>query len=517
MRPSRIIALVIGCLLVIPALALLTGGGALGLGYAFGRGDDGYFDTTIDRLATSTVAVTAEDITFAAEPGSPDWVLDALDVDVRLRVTGNDREQALFVGIARQDDLDTYLSGVAHDQITEIADDLEPVYRTTPGTATIAPPIDQDFWAASAVGTNIQTLEWEATSGEWAAVIMNADGRPGVIADVNVGVKAAFLLPLALVMLTVGAVTTALSVGLIIVGSRDAHRSQSPTPSAPATSAPTPIAQAATPTPAAPTGEQLTTPHDPHPVTLTARLDPTLSRWKWLVKWFLAIPHFVVLVFLSMAFVLLTMVAAVAILVTGHYPRGIFDFNVGVLRWSWRVNYYAGTGGIGTDRYPPFSLRPEADDPAEFDIEYPPQLSRGLVLVKWFLAIPHLIIVALLTGSSVRWLAAEGDRFGFDPTGGGGLLGLLVLVVGFVLLFSGRYPPPLFDLIVGFNRWIYRTIAYVALMTDVYPPFRLDQGGSENPATPPPPPSDPLDLRNEPPRTIDPVTDVHTSADGLTS
>ncbi len=232
---------------------------------------------------------------------------------------------------------------------------------------------------------------------------------------------------------------------------------------------------------------------------MTADLDPSLSRWKWLVKWFLAIPHFIALAFLTIAFMLLTLVAAVAIVFTGQYPRGIFDFNVGVLRWSWRVSFYAGTGGIGTDRYPPFSLEPEDGDPASLDIAYPEQLSRGLVFVKLLLAIPHLIIVALLTGSSVRWLAAEGDRVGFDPNGGGGFLGLLVLIAGVVLLFTGRYPQALFDLIVGFNRWIYRVIAYVALMTDVYPPFRLDQGGSEPPAPPIPPlPSDPptsLDLR----------------------
>ena len=215
-----------------------------------------------------------------------------------------------------------------------------------------------------------------------------------------------------------------------------------------------------------------------YPVHVEARLDDRLSRWLWLVKWLLAIPHYLVLLVLWVAYAVLSVVAFVAILVTGRYPRAVFDFNVGVLRWSWRVAYYA-YGALGTDQYPPFTFDDVPDYPAHLTIDYPAHLSRGLVLVKWWLlALPQYLVVGLFVGGGL-WVgstALNGDR---GPEQGLGLIGVLVTVAAVVLLFTGRYPQSLFDLVLGLNRWVLRVAAYASLMTDVYPPFRLDMGGPE--------------------------------------
>lgn len=195
-----------------------------------------------------------------------------------------------------------------------------------------------------------------------------------------------------------------------------------------------------------------------YPLEFRGDLSQPPGRGLWLIKWLLIIPHLFVLFFLAFAFFVSWIICFFAILFTKKYPKGLFDFNVGFIRWWWRVVFYA-YSALGTDKYPPFSLDPDPDYPADLSVTYPEELSRGLVLVKWWLlAIPHYIIVGIFAGGNESI----------------GLIGVLVIIVAIVLLFTGKYPDSLFKLIIALNRWVYRVAIYAALMTDKYPPFSLE-------------------------------------------
>ena len=466
MKPARIVSLVIGSLLALIGFGLLAGGGILGWALATQRDDAGYFTTSNLRFATDSYALTSDKIDLG-DPG-PDGFGEWANATVRVSVDSAGSGD-VFVGIARDADVETYLKGVPHDDITSTnrfgrSSDAEYRRENVDGTSKPDAPATQTFWVAQASGVGTQEITWHVKGGSWAIVVMHADGTPNVTADVQLGGQVDHLVAIAVALAVGGIVLLAGGAALIVVGVARPHAHDGAT---------VPSSTVRATTGATPTSIVPTVVAGAYPLRLEGHLDPRLGRWQWLVKWFLAIPHFVVLSFLWVAFVVLTIVAFVAILFTGRYPRSIFEFNVGVLRWTWRVSYYA-TSALGTDRYPPFTLS-AADYPATLDVVYPEHLSRGLVLIKWWLlALPQLVIVAVLTAS---WSFGQRDGAGFLMSGG--LLGLLVFVGALILLFTGRYPPRLHDLVVGINRWVYRVIVYVALMTDQYPPFHLDQGSSE--------------------------------------
>jgi hypothetical protein len=501
---QHLVALIIGCLLILPGLGLLLGGAAVAGAYAFGRDDAGFLSWSVPTLRSPTAAITVEDIIVEQGPDVPSWALDRLDLDVRMTARPVTPGADLFLGVAPADALTTYLRGVSHDQVVGISDPRSGVSRaavlqTSPGSATAPAPTNETFWSTSVTGAGQQVLTWRVTGGHWAVAVMNADGSAGVDVAATIGVRAGFLLPLALILLALGLVVGGIAVALIIRGAGGMQPEPSTSGAALAAGGPGAGGYGVGYGAGNDGSGWAAHPRAVSPVSLDARLDEPLSRWLWLVKWFLAIPHFIVLWFLWIAFFVVSVIAFFAILFTGTYPRGLFDFNVGVLRWTWRVSYYCADGGIGTDRYPPFSLDVEPDYPARLDIVYPGRLSRGLVLVKWWLlAIPHYLIVGLLVGGGGwAWTASRGE--GVRVEYGWGVLGLLVLVAGAALLFTGRYPRGLFDLVIGLNRWVYRVIAYAALMTDAYPPFQLDEGGAEVPLPPPPPTGTPVQQVPPPP------------------
>ncbi len=185
-----------------------------------------------------------------------------------------------------------------------------------------------------------------------------------------------------------------------------------------------------------------------YPLTYDVKYPEELSRWLIFVKWLLAIPHLIILYALSLAASVVMFIAWFAILFTKRYPRELFDFVVNVNRWSANLTAYI---LLMRDEYPPFSWEP-GQYAVTYEVEYPEELSRWLIFVKWLLAIPHLIVLMfLLIGAYVA-----------------------LIVAWFAILFTKRYPESLFRFVVGVTRWEVRVNAYANLMRDEYPPFSLD-------------------------------------------
>ena len=184
-----------------------------------------------------------------------------------------------------------------------------------------------------------------------------------------------------------------------------------------------------------------------YPLRFDVEYPERLSRLLIFFKGLLAIPHLIILYALMAVAGAVTVVAWFAILFTGRYPKGLFDFVVGINRWQNNVDAYV---LLLRDEYPPFSLS-AGQYPVTFDIEYPERLSRLLIFVKWLLIIPHLIVVLFLVI----------------------VYGITLVIAWFAILFTARYPEGLFRFAVGVLRWGARMNAYYMLMRDDYPPFSL--------------------------------------------
>src|SRR5215218_6244373 len=186
-----------------------------------------------------------------------------------------------------------------------------------------------------------------------------------------------------------------------------------------------------------------------YPVHLEIERQEDYSRFMPLVKWLLAIPHFLVLIVLGIGALFAILASFFAVLFTGRYPRGMFDFVVGVHRWGLRVTAYT---FLMVDPYPPFTLDDDPSYPVHFDIEYPEDVERWRPLVTWLLVIPYQIVATL-----VLYLAQ-----------------IMVFFAFFTILFTRQFPEGLFNIARIGLRWGARSSAYQYWMVTRYPPFVWD-------------------------------------------
>lgn len=217
--PGRVIAAVLGALLILPALGLLAGGGVL-LGADQGeRSDDGYLYTASDDFATPGHALVSERIDL--DPGA-DWVgLSAALGTARIEVTAADPDTDVFVGIAPSADADGYLDGVQRTVVDDLGLDTSAADQVLiDGGTPSGPPTDQDFWTVEATGSGTQQLDWDPDDGSWTLVVMAADGSAGVAVDARIGATLPALTGLAWGLLGGGLFLLLVAVLLLVVGLR---------------------------------------------------------------------------------------------------------------------------------------------------------------------------------------------------------------------------------------------------------------------------------------------------------
>jgi uncharacterized protein DUF4389 len=186
-----------------------------------------------------------------------------------------------------------------------------------------------------------------------------------------------------------------------------------------------------------------------YPVHLDIERQEEYSRFMPLVKWLLAIPHYIALLVLGIGALVVAIISFFAVLFTGRYPEGMFNYMVGVHRWALRVVAYT---DLMVDPYPPFTLDDDPGYPVHFDIDYPEHVNRWRPLVHWLLVIPYAIVAYI-----IYYLGR-----------------IMVFFAFFTILFAKNYPEGMFNIVKISLRWMARASAYEYWMTTRYPPFVWD-------------------------------------------
>ena len=226
MKAGKVALIVTGALAALLAAALLA---AAVWVHNANTDSAGYIVTGGDRVQTVTHAFTSHELDVDSDF---DWVLDR---GPELRISA-ESAAPLFVGIAPTEDVERYLAGVEHDEVTDF--DVDPFALATERRAGVVEPADpgaQGFWAASVEGTGAQTLDWDGERGGMSIVVMNADGSPGVDAELTLGAHIPHLTWIGLGSGIAGGLLAILAGLLVYLGVRPApHAPLSPAPPAPA-------------------------------------------------------------------------------------------------------------------------------------------------------------------------------------------------------------------------------------------------------------------------------------------
>jgi len=203
----------VGVIAALISLGLLVGGTALVVVDQTQRDDDGFLMSPSEDFSTASYAIVSDsaDVDF----GGSERAARAILGKVRIR---SESDRDVFVGIARDTDVDGYLNGVERSIVTDIG--KSPEYSNRAGDAPASPPGDQDFWVASTSGSGEQTLEWEPKEGSWRAVVMNTDGSRGVASELSIGAELDAALWTGIVLVVVGALLGVLAALAITAGAR---------------------------------------------------------------------------------------------------------------------------------------------------------------------------------------------------------------------------------------------------------------------------------------------------------